>query len=252
MEKISCVIITLNEEANLKRSLTSLRGIANEIIIVDSGSTDGTLKIAKSFGAKILHREFDGYGSQKKWAVEQAKYDWILSLDADEELTPKLVSEIKKFMDNPTSLSGMKLPRVTYFMGKTINFLGKPELIVRLFRKDKGGFNTKPVHESIELQGKTSQFSSPINHHSFRDIEHYIKKANLYSSLDARNMLAEGKKPKSLLELLMRAPIRFMLLYFFRCGFLYGKAGFAWSFLLSIFPVIKYLKLQEYIYLSHK
>jgi glycosyltransferase involved in cell wall biosynthesis len=243
--KLSCVIITKNEEENLKIILPIIKSFANEIIVIDSESTDSTANLSKSYGAKVYSRPFDGYGTQKRFGVEKASGDWILSLDADEFPTPELCSEIKTFLTSPGEIAGVYIPFRNFLLGKLVSYWDKQEYHLRLFRKDSGNFDEQIVHEKVQVNGRLIHMKHYVNHHSFKNLQHFIEKLNLYAKLGAETAYKTGKKNKSMLELLIRLPLRFFTLYLLRGSFRHGISGFAWALYFSVYPITKYLFLAE-------
>lgn len=242
--KITITLITLNSEKTLKPVLEAVSW-ADEIVLVDSGSTDGTLEIARHFKAKIIYRAFDGYGSQKNFATEQASNDWILSLDDDEILTPELQQEIQNLDLSATDYHGYKIPRSLIFLGKLLRFSGEyKRLTLRLFNRKYGNWNAEYVHESVEVNGKTATLKHQILHDSYRDLTDYFNKFNKYTSLGAKT-LSEHKKTASTFKIISRFPTTFLKIYLLKGSCLDGYAGFMWALLTAITPVVKYAKLRE-------
>ncbi len=242
--KISVTFITLNSEKTLKSVLEAVSW-ADEIVLVDSGSTDKTLEIAQQFKVKIVHRAFDGYGSQKNFATEQASNDWILSLDDDETLTPELQQEIQNLDLQNTDFQGYKIPRSLIFLGKLLRFSGEyKRLTLRLFNRKYGNWNAEYVHESVEVEGKIGILKNQILHDSYRDLTDYFNKFNKYTSLGAKT-LSERGKTVSTFKIISRFPITFLKIYFLKGSCLDGYAGFMWALLTAMNPVVKYAKLRE-------
>ena len=242
--KISITLITLNSEKTLKSVLEAVYW-ADEIVLVDSGSTDKTLEIARQFNAKIVYRAFDGYGSQKNFATSQASNDWILSLDDDEILTPKLQQEIQNLSLSTTDYEGFKIPRSLIFLGKLLRFSGEyKRLTLRLFNRKQGNWNAEYVHESVEVKGKIGILKHQILHDSYRDLTDYFNKFNKYTSLGAKTLAERGKTASSL-KIITRFPTTFLKIYLLKGSCLDGYAGFMWALLTAMTPVIKYAKLRE-------
>ena len=242
--KISVVLITFNSEKTLQKVLEAVSW-ADEIVLVDSGSTDKTLEIAQQFKAKIVHRVFDGYGSQKNFATSQASHDWILSLDDDEVLTPELQQEIQLLNLQTTDFQGFKIPRSLIFLGKLLRFSGEyKRLTLRLFNRKYGNWNAEYVHESVEVQGKIGVLKNQILHDSYRDLTDYFNKFNKYTSLGAKT-LAERNQSASTFKIISRFPTTFLKIYLLKGSCLDGYAGFMWALLTAMTPVVKYAKLRE-------
>jgi glycosyltransferase involved in cell wall biosynthesis len=244
MQKVSAVLITFNEEHNLTQCLPKLTW-CDEIIVVDSGSTDNTLRICKSFGCKVYHKIFEGYGEQKRFAVGKAENDWVLCLDADEILTDGLVKEIKAELKAPTA-DGYLMPMSLVFMNREFKY-GKESwrYFMRLFNKTKGGFNDSKVHEKIELDGTTKKLKNLIHHYSYRNFSQYFNKFNKYSCFGAEMAYNKGKK-KSVTAIVLAVPLNFMKYYLLQKNFMNGLHGFNWSVLNSFYHFVKYIKLKEY------
>ena len=241
---LSVVLITFNSEKTLQKVLEAVSW-ADEIVLVDSGSTDNTLEIAQNFKAKIVHRAFDGYGSQKNFATQQASHDWILSLDDDEILTSELQQEVQHLNLQTTDYQGFKIPRSLIFLGKLLRFSGEyKRLTLRLFNRKYGNWNAEYVHESVEVQGKIGVLKNQILHDSYRDLTDYFNKFNKYTSLGAKT-LAERNQTVSNFKIISRFPTTFLKIYLLKGSCLDGYAGFMWALLTAINPVVKYAKLRE-------
>jgi len=253
MPRISVVIITLNEENNILRCLESVKPFADEIIVVDSMSTDNTIKICTDFGCKVHHREFTGYSSQKQFAVDQAVNDWVFSIDADEVVSAELQKEILEIfsehantgMAGPEQPAAYRFRRSLHFMGKLMHFSGvRNEYHIRLFNRKKGGFKPVTVHEAIEVTGYTGTLSGRFIHYSYRDISHHLEKINTYTSLAAEGNKKRGKS-FSKIWVALKFPVSFFSFYFIKLGFLDGYPGFMWSFLAAVYSSLKIAKTIE-------
>lgn len=246
MPAISAVLITRNEAHNLPRCLASLAW-ADEVLVVDSGSEDGTPQLAESLGARVIHQDFLGYGPQKAFAVSQARHDWVFSIDADEEVSEGLQASLLRWKaaESP-AVSAIWITRWFYFLGQRIRFGGVgSERYIRLFDRRRAGFNDLAVHESVQVQtGEQGHLSGPLFHYSYRDIDDYFHKFNRYTSLAAESLFRQGKK-KSLVYLVLRQPISFLQLFVLKGLFLDGYPGFVWALLSSFYPVVKYIKLRD-------
>jgi glycosyltransferase involved in cell wall biosynthesis len=226
--KLSVIIITKNEAANIRACLDSVK-FANEWIIVDSGSTDGTQDIARAFGATVIETpDWPGFGPQKNRALDAATGDWILSLDADERIPDELRDEILAAMQDGAHDSWY-LPRLSSFCGHFIRHAGwYPDYIVRLFKRGAGRFSEDLVHESIIVQGgakgTTGKLKSPIIHYSYLDDDAYLRKLGQYSTLGAQQAFAAGKR-SSLSKAILHGFSAFLRSFVFKRGFLDGRAG---------------------------
>ncbi|MBS1565342.1 MAG: glycosyltransferase family 2 protein [Bacteroidetes bacterium] len=242
--KVSAVIITYNEEQNIRRTLSQLYW-CDEVVIVDSYSTDSTLAICQEFGCEIYSKKFEGYGEQKRFAVSKASNDWILCIDADEVLTDKLVAEIINELSSGTSYSGFAIPMNLVFLDKEFTF-GKESgrHFLRLFNKLYGGFTEDKVHESIRVEGKIKKLSHTIRHYSHTNLHQCMDKFNRYSTYSAEMAFAKGKK-KSAFAAVFGLPFNFFKYYFLERNFMNGLKGFYWSVFSTYYHFSKYIKLRE-------
>lgn len=280
MEKLSVVLATRNEEANIGRCLESVKDIADEIIIVDENSTDKTREVATKFGAQIyLEPHHDVFHITKEIAMQKAHYNWILQLDADEVVTAKLEEEIKEVLDGtykykPNNLFerhqrlvekrdgeigkstgevvGYFIPRRNMFLGRPLIHAGVyPDGVIRLVKKGRARFPQKSVHEQIELDGMVSWLSGDLLHYDSPTLRRYLVRLNRYTDLQAKE-LGENRIPKNVLYFSLYSIIKpiytFFVLYFRHLGFLDGVPGFLWSFFsASRFPIAYF----KYISTSH-
>ena len=233
MQKISVVIITKNEERHIENAVQSVL-FADEVLVLDSGSTDATCSLAGGLGARVEHQEWLGFGRQKNKAVELASNDWVFVLDADEQITEQLKDEIIETLKNPIS-DGFQIARLNNFFGKDIKTCGLyPDYTIRLFNRKKGAFNELPVHESVQIQGKVSKLKNHMTHMAYETIEEFIAKQNRYSGLNP--------KKKNIFKALFSPWWTFFKLYFIKRGFLDGKHGFIIAVLYSQYTFWKYIK----------
>jgi glycosyltransferase involved in cell wall biosynthesis len=242
--KISVVIITLNSQNTLQKVLEAVEWV-NEIVVVDSGSTDNTVKIATEFGAKVSYKKFEGYGLQKQFATEQALHDWVLCLDDDEVVTPELKHEILNISNKEADCQGFYIPVSLFFLGKVLRFSKEyknPQL--RLFNKKAGQWNNAVLHEKVQIDGKTKVLQNHILHYSYSSLEDYFAKFNRYTSYAAQDLATKGKNG-SMLKVITRFPVTFFKIYLLHGAFLDGYPGFVWSILSAMYPVVKYAKLRE-------
>ena len=272
--KLSVVVITHNEEANIGRTLQSVQPLVKdgqgEIIVVDSGSTDHTVGIAESYGAKVFVEDWKGYAAQKNSAIDKASGDWILSLDADESLEPELAEIIAgqsgppkigsaewcltmvlagKTSANPQLFRGEPvgfwLPRKNFFLGRWIKHGGFwPDRKLRLFRRGKGRVKKVQVHEIIEVEGNTLTLEHALLHHSYPTLSDYIDHMNRYSSLGAEMAAAKGQRG-NLVNIVLRPSFTFIYNYVFRLGFLDGREGLLLHLYHAVYVSWKYAKLWE-------
>ena len=242
MSKISCVIITYNESRNIRRCLESVSW-ADEIVVVDSYSTDDTREIVSAFTDKVHQLKWSGFGPAKEYARSKATGDWILSVDADEEVSGKLREEIQNIKESDQSLDGYFVPRKSNFLGRWIRHGGwYPDLVLRLFKKEKGSFTNRVVHEEVRVTGSTGRLSSDLLHYTDPDFDHYLKKLNRYTSLDAIQLFRQGRRA-GILDILLRPILTFMKMYFFKCGFQDGLPGLILAVSSSFYVFSKYVKL---------
>ena len=224
MTKITAIIPTLNEEIHIEAAIKSVR-FADEIIVIDSFSLDDTVRLAERQNVKIIKRKFDDFSSQKNFAIDQAKYDWIYILDADERVTLEVEKEILEAVKNPKDFVGFKVRRTFYFSGKRIDYSGfQRDKVSRLFLKEHCKYSGL-VHERIVTQGKLGFFKHKIDHFSYRNYDHYISKMNHYGAIRAKELHNNGKKV-NLFHVLIKPPVRFFIHFFIRLGFLDGFTGF--------------------------
>jgi len=246
MPQISVVIITRNEETRIRPCLESLRSFAGEIVVVDSMSADNTSMICRDYGCRVFQREFDGYGTQKQFAVDLAVNDWVLSVDADEILTPELQNELAS-MTGPAELlfDAYKIPFSLVYMGRVMKHSGVGhETHLRLFNRKKGRFTTSPVHEGIMTDGSTGRLRNRILHYSYRDISHHLEKINIYTSQAAEGLVREGKNYYPFV-IACKFPLSFITYYFLKGGILDGYPGFIWSFFAAFYAAVKIAKTAE-------
>jgi glycosyltransferase involved in cell wall biosynthesis len=240
--KLSVIIITKNESANIRACLESVAW-ADEIIVVDSGSTDGTLEIAREFTPHVhVHADWPGFGAQKNRALDYASKDWVLSLDADERVTPELRTEIEAVLQNAQA-DGYEIPRLSNFCGRFMRHSGwHPDYVLRLFKRGKGRFSDALVHESVQMQGSTARLHQPLLHYSYRDFEDVLSKLNSYSSAASTMLQRRGKKG-SLAQAVVHGLWAFIRTYFLRAGFLDGREGFMLAVMNAENSYYRYIKL---------
>ncbi len=226
MYELSVIIITKNESSNIRDCLNSLVGVANEVIVLDSGSIDDTCKIASECGAKVVRRDdWRGFGAQKNRALELVEKDWVLSIDADERLSPELNSEIKDVLSNPL-VDCYLIPRKSWYCGRFIKHSGwRPDYVARLFKKGAASFSTNLVHEKLEYSGPTKKLNSNLIHYSFVDFSQVLAKMDAYSTHSAQQMYQAGRRA-GILSAIGHGLWSFFRTYFLKLGFLDGAQGF--------------------------
>jgi glycosyltransferase involved in cell wall biosynthesis len=249
---LSVAIITLNEEANLPRTLASVR-FADEIIVLDSGSTDRTLEIAASFpNTRVISESWKGFSAQKNAAIDKCTCQWVLSLDADEELSPELQIEMRTLLTGDPPADAYMLRRRNLFLGRWIKHGGfYPDAKLRLFRRNAASFAPtrfaeRPVHETIAFEGKLDTLGHDIIHHAYPELESYIEHMDRYSSLGADLLVSQGKTSRSFFAFVANVflipRLAFLKNYIFRFGFLDGREGLLLHLYHSTYVSWKYAK----------
>jgi len=246
LNQISAVIICCNEEAKIERALKSLQGIVDETVIVDSGSRDRTIDICRRYTDRIYHKEWEGYRRQKEFATNQARNDWILSVDADEAVSPELHSEVSRWRCIvPANYAGYYVPRKTYFMGRWIEHTTwYPDWQLRLFRRSMGRWEGGHVHESFRISGPTGRMHGHLYHYTYSTLSEFLQQLDNFSSLAAADLYERGVRAR-LFHLFADPPLVFLKNYLLRRGFKDGTQGLVVSILSSASTLFKYLKLWE-------
>ena len=240
---LSVVIITLNEEVNIERCLKSAQW-ADEILVYDSGSTDKTVAFAKSMGASVIRGEWLGFGPTKNLAVLKAKNDWILSIDADEEIPSHLADEILSLSTSLNIETVYKIPRLSYYLSRWVRHGGwYPDYQIRLFNRKKHNWNQALIHEKIEAKHQENLLNH-LNHYVFNSIEHHIRTNNGYSTLLASKMVTEGKS-FSWFHFLTKPVVKFLECYLLKLGFLDGWVGYFIAKEAAHSVFLKWAKLKE-------
>jgi len=247
---LSIVLITQNEERNLPRTLESVmplvRDDKGEIIVVDSGSTDRTVEIAQSFGAKVFVEAWKGFAAQKNSAMDKASMDWVLQLDADEALEPELAAEMEVALQTGAAMSAFWIPRKNFFLGRWIKHGGfYPDPKLRLVRRGAGRFEEYGAHPTIKLDGPTDRLSHALLHNAYPTLRGYIDHMNSYSSMGAELAVAKGRRGFSLANIVVRPLLTFVYNYFIRFGFLDGREGLLLHLYHSVYVSWKYAKAWE-------
>ena len=242
---ISVCIICFNEEQNIRRCIGSCTW-ADEIIVVDSMSQDKTVAIATEYTDKVFQRPWPGYSEQKNFALSQAKGDWILSLDADEEISIYLRDEILTEIRKTEAKDGYRIPRRSFYQGRWINHSGfYPDKQLRLFRSAKGRWTGGRVHEKVEINGPVGEFRNDLLHYPYKGvISGQLQTVNSFSSLFAQDMHEKGKRYRLSLQLL-RPVLKFLEVYIIKFGFLDGVAGLVIAVTSAYAMFVRYVKLRE-------
>ena len=246
---LSVCLITLNEEANIGRTLASVKAIADEIIVVDSGSTDRTVAIAQSFGARTFSEPWKGFAAQKNSALAKATGDWILSLDADEEVSPELAASIRGVVKGTAApaCDGYEMARRNLYLNHWVRRAGfYPDRKLRLIQRGSATFELRAVHEDMKMpRDRVGRLRGDLLHHAYPDLASFIEHANVYSSLSAEMVVHEHRVGFNLFNILVRPTARFLWSYFFRLGFLDGPAGLLIYMNHAMYVSWKYAKAWE-------
>ena len=242
--KISAIIITYNESGNLDRTLTQLHW-CDEIIVVDSFSSDDTVEICEHHGCKIYSRSFTGFGDQKRFAIGKAKNNWILCIDADEYMTDQLVNELQFALCDPGDCKGYMIPMNLVFRGQEFKY-GREHhnYFLRVFHRKYCIVHNQKVHEGFEVLGKVKKLNNCIKHFSYRDIKQILQKLDIYSTLGAELNIDHGRKRSQLL-IYIALPFYFFKYFFIDRNFLNGRNGFYWAVYSAFYHFTKYIKMQD-------
>jgi glycosyltransferase involved in cell wall biosynthesis len=241
---VSAVIITLDAERLLEDVLGAVAW-CDEIVVVDSGSTDATLEIARRHGCRVSHRDFDGFGPQKAHAVALARNDWVLAIDADEVVTPELAAEmqaaVRDSASGRTSHAGFSVPRTLVFLGRVMRH--SRERYLCLFDRRRGGFSPNLVHSGVVVDGSIGELRHRLMHDSYAGLHDYFTKFNAYTTKGAEELV--GRKSPGAATVVLRFPATFLKEYLVRLNIAHGYQGFLWSLFSAMVPVVKYAKLRE-------
>ncbi len=246
---LSVAIVSHNEEANLGRTLESVKW-ADEIVVVDSGSTDRTCEIAREYGARVLIEPWRGYVAQKQYAIDLCTKGWVLLLDADEEVSAGLAQEIRTAIADSNAAAGYRLPRKNLFLGRWMRHGGfYPDAKLRLFRRGQGFVTGHDPHDRCELKAEvpqyTRQFTNPVVHYTYPNLALYLNHMNRYSGLGAELAVAKGHRSFSFADIVLRPFLTFIYNYFFRLGFLDGREGLLLHLYHADYVSWKYAKAWE-------
>jgi glycosyltransferase involved in cell wall biosynthesis len=247
--RLSVCVITHNEAANIVRTLESVKGIADEMIVVDSGSTDDTVALARSCGAKVFVEEWKGFAQQKNSALAKAAGDWTLSLDADEEVSPELAASIQALLKSgqpePT-FDAYTMARRNIFLNRWIKRSGYyPDRKLRLVRRGMGEFENRAVHESMKTTGSVGRLQGDLIHYAYPTLDSFIEHANRYSTLGGQMVASERPVGFSFANIVLRPLVAFIYRYFFRFGFLDGREGLLVHLTHASYVSWKYAKAWE-------
>jgi glycosyltransferase involved in cell wall biosynthesis len=242
---ISVIITTFNEEVNVAECVESVIW-ADEILLVDSYSTDATVEIARRYPIEILQREYFGSAAQKNWALDRVKHEWVLIIDADERVPQPLAREILGVLAGQPPVNGFYIRRENVFIDKVIRHSGwSTDKVVRLFRRDKGRYPNRRVHADLEIEGPVPVLRNAFLHYTFRNFEQYFPKFLNYAEWGAAQAFRDGRKA-GVIELVFRPWWRFVRSYFVQLGILDGMHGFVLCTLQSFGVFLKYARLWEY------
>jgi glycosyltransferase involved in cell wall biosynthesis len=243
--EFSCVIITHNEEKRLEPALKSVAGLASEVVVVDAESTDDTVKIARRSGARVFTRKWTGFADQKNFADAQAAGPWILSLDADERVSPELREELAALKGTEPDCAGFSMPRRVFYLGRWIRHSGwYPDRKVRLFRKDSAAWTGDYVHENLVVSGPVGTLRGALHHFTYASIAEHAARINRFSGLGAQKLYARGRKGR-IAHLVVLPPARFLKSYFIKLGVLDGFPGLVIAALNAYAVFLRYAKLRE-------
>jgi glycosyltransferase involved in cell wall biosynthesis len=242
---LAACVITLNEEDRIGECLDSV-AFADELLVIDAGSTDGTVEIARRKGAHVIVRDWPGYAVQKNFGLEQVSSDWVLSIDADERVTPELAGEIRALLAAPpAALAGCSVPRLTWYLGRWIRHGGwYPDRKVRLVRRGRGRWEGALVHERLVAEGGIHRLRGDLLHYTYRDIADHLSTIDRFTT-EAARALAAQRRHGALAGMLLHPPAKFLKMYLLKGGFLDGLPGFIVAVLGSYYVFLKYAKAWE-------
>jgi glycosyltransferase involved in cell wall biosynthesis len=242
MNRLTASLITLNEEQNLPRVLASLEGVADEIVVVDCGSTDRTCEIARQHGARVFSKPWTGQDSQRNCAAAHATHDWILALDADEELSPRLRESLRVWKTTPAEKVAYEFPRKASYLGRWILHSGwYPDRKARLYRRDVGHF-VGVLHDSLQVEGPVGRLDGELYHHAFRSYAEHADKVNSYSAVAAEEMFLGGRR-RWRLAMLLAPPWTLLHTFLIQRAFLDGYRGGLIAWMAARYALLKYRKL---------
>lgn len=242
--RLSATVICKDEAEKIRGCLESL-WFCDEIVVVDSGSTDGTLEICRELAHRVIERAWPGYVAQQNYALAQARGEWVLSIDADERVSPELAREIGRALEGAPDVDGFRITRHVHYLGRWIDHSGwYPEPRVRLFRRDRGLWKGVDPHYDVVVEGQLGKLRGEIVHYTYDDMEDHVRTLNRFSSILAREHRARGRR-FSWANLLLRPPLEFLKKYVWKRGFLDGAPGFFVAVLSAVYVFLKFAKLWE-------
>ena len=243
----TATIIACNESENISHCIESV-GFFDEILVIDSGSTDDTVAVAEKAGARVIHNPWLGFSRQKQFGFNEAAHDWVFSIDADERVTPRLKQSLLELFAGPSrspQYNGYLINRCNHFMGQALRHgEGYPDWLLRFSNRTQARWSEDPVHEKIQLAGERGQLVGDLDHYTEDRIGSYLHKQNKYTTLQARNLFEQGKRASGL-KLFASPLVRFIKFYFLRLGFLDGVPGFVHISIGCFNSFCKYAKLRE-------
>ncbi len=241
---LSVLVTTLDEAENLQACLDSVCW-ADEVVVVDSGSSDATVEIAHRAGARVLVHPYESAARQKNWALPLVRHPWVLILDADERVSPELAAEIQGVLAADGPADGYFLNRRSFFLGQAVRHCGwDRDFILRFFRTTQGRYNDKLVHETLQLDGRSARLRGALWHYTYRSFADYLERLNRYTARGAADLRAAGRRP-SIAALLLRPPARFLRMYVLQRGCLDGRVGLLVCTLAAYSVWLKYARLLE-------
>lgn len=241
---LSAILIVQDEEAYLADCLASLAGVADEVVVLDGGSTDRTVAIAEAKGARVQHRPFDDFGRQKQAALELAMGDWVLSIDADERLTPALAKEIREIVESPEALDGYEIRRELVYLGRRLRFGGTGnDWVLRLVRRSAARFSDAVVHERLLVEGRTGRLHGTMDHVKYHSLSEHVLSMEHYTTLMARDRYAKGRRFS--MWHVFRIPGELWSRLILRGGLLDGKVGVIHAGMSAFYTFLKYAKLAD-------
>ena len=242
--KLTVTVITRNESANITACLESVAW-ADEIVVVDSHSTDDTVAVARRMATRVEVRDWPGYGAQKNYAAAIASNDWILSIDADERVTSELASEIREVIGSGSAAAGYRVPRVAYYLGRWIRSTDwYPDFQLRLYDRRRGTWSERKVHESVALDGTPGLLRRELQHYPYRNVAHHVQTIDRYTSLAAEEWGTAGRRTTAF-QAFLHTAFAFLRNYILKAGFRDGSAGLIVSVLNSYYVFLKFAKLWE-------
>jgi glycosyltransferase involved in cell wall biosynthesis len=242
--KLSVTVITRDEAANLAAALESVAW-ADEIVVVDSESTDATVEVARRYTRRVIVRPWPGYVAQKNYAAAEAAHDWILSLDADERVSPELAAEIRRLIQQEPAAPGYRVPRVTFHLGRWIRSTDwYPDYQLRLYDRRRARWTGRHVHESVQADGAVATLGGELRHYAYRNLSHHLQTMDRYTTLAARQMWEDGRRA-GWADVALHPPLAFLRNYVLKAGIRDGMPGLIISILNATYVALKFAKLWE-------